>query len=161
MNKEEHFKPDTVDEQIEQLSNITNTLNTGLHTPASTDKQLVETLQHIYRLEISPEDRNSLERARLRIASARTGSTQSHHASEEAIESANQQRKRDIPMHIPSSPITRRPAYRWLNTLAAVIVIGLIVGSLLLITNMVRHAPGGSQTGSPPKGQSVSPTRIT
>lgn len=162
MNEKEYFKPDTVDERIEQLSNMTNTLNTELCTPASTDKRLVETLQHIYRLEISPEDRNSLERARLRIASARTGSTQSHHASEEAIESVNQQRKRDIPMHIPSSPITRRPAYRWLNTLAAAIVIGLIVGSLLLITNMVRHAPNGSQTGSPSKEHtSVSPTRIT
>ncbi|QBD75079.1 hypothetical protein EPA93_03340 [Ktedonosporobacter rubrisoli] len=148
MHEKEHFKPEAVDERIEQLASSIEARNGTPGATVSTDERLVETLQHMYRLDISEEDRKSLERARLRIVSAKTRAAPSQTAPGRDSEASNPQRlygKKSISMHTQSrfpGSFGKRTV-RWLSTLAAVLVISLVVGSLLVLTNVVR--PSGSQ----------------
>ncbi len=132
MNKEqsmssnnEYFTSERVDEQIEQL-----------HQPGTLDEStgeanLVQVLQRYYIVPLIAEDRAALEHARQRITGKQSdGDSPAEIAPVVTFNSA--------------SPITRPRGTRFmrlLSGLAAVIVVGVLVGSWLVVTHMVGTSP--------------------
>lgn len=117
----EYFTSEQVDEQIEQLqpSNILNA-STG-------EASLVQALQRYYSVPLVSEDRAALERARGRIIDKQ---------SEEDTSARN------VPVVTfhPASPVARPRGTRFMRLvsgLAAVLLVGFLVGSWLVVTRMV------------------------
>ena len=132
MNKEqsmssnnEYFTSERVDEQIEQL------YQPGTLDESTGEANLVQALQRYYIVPLIAEDRAALEHARQRI----TGKQSDGDTSAEIA---------PVVTFNPASPITRPRGTRFmrlLSGLAAVIVVGVLVGSWLVVTHMVGTSP--------------------
>ena len=127
MNKEqfmssnnEYFTSKRVDEQIEQLH------QTGVLDESTGEAQLVSLLRHYYRVPLAAEDRAALEHARQRITGKQSDG--------ETLDD-------DTPvvtLHHPH-PVAHTRSTRFmriLSGLAAVILVGLLIGSWLVVTHM-------------------------
>jgi outer membrane protein assembly factor BamB len=138
MNKEqfmafnhEYFTSGQVDEQIEQLHQA------GVPDGSTHEAQLVNLLRRYYRVPLTAEDRASLEHARKRI----TGK-----------EGDGDMLDDDAPVVTihPAGPATRPRGTRWmrfLSGLAAVILVGMLIGSWLVVTHLVGTPPGLAPVG--------------
>lgn len=142
-DNEQLFRPETVDEQIEHYASAE-----ASNEEAAFDVQLMQTLQHIYRSDVSPEDQASLARARERIASQKAVLHPSS-TSEEA---------NSIPLQTTGS-VTRQQDHqrkpstfsRAFSMLAAVLILGLVVGSWAAVTHLAKQQqqkqPGTTNSG--------------
>jgi outer membrane protein assembly factor BamB len=132
MNKEqsmssnnEYFTSERVDEQIEQL-----------HQPGALDEStgeanLVQALQRHYSVPLVAEDRTALEHARQRITGKQSGGDTSAEIA-------------PVVTFHPTSPVARPRGTRFMRLvsgLAAVILVGVLVGSWLVVTHMVGTSP--------------------
>jgi len=124
------FRPTTVDEQIEQLIGSENH-----EQDARFDAQLIQTFQHIYRPNVSAEDRASLARARQRITNQRAALPPP--ARETYVSPFQTMKSTAIPNTLSFKQ--RRPSWRLLSMLAAVLVIGLVVGSWIIVTHQAKQ----------------------
>ncbi|GHO99306.1 hypothetical protein KSF_093540 [Reticulibacter mediterranei] len=130
-DNEQLFKPETVDEQIEQYASAE-----ASDQDAAFDVQLMQTLQHIYRSDVSAEDRASLARARERITSKKAVVPPSSTPEETNV----------FPFHNPKSAVgqqthQRKPSAfsRALSLMAAVLILGLILGSWAVVTHLAKQ----------------------
>lgn len=116
-----YFTTEHVDEQIDQLRR-TNT--TG---DATDEARLVNALQRYHSVSLQAEDRDALERARQRLAGAAhdTGTFD------------NQVPLVTIPQARPLPRARDRRFVRVLSGLAAVVLVGILLGSWLVVTHMV------------------------
>lgn len=121
----EYFTPERVDEQIEQLHQAKPL------DEATDEAQLVNMLRRSYQTRLVAEDRAALERARQRITGAQCTVNTSEHAEPIVI------------LHPPGPVVhtTGRRLSRILSGLAAVIVIGALLGGWLAVTRMMRTSP--------------------
>lgn len=132
MNKEqsmssnnEYFTSEQVDEQIEQLH------QPGIVNESTGEANLVQALQRYYRVPLISEDRAALARARQRI----TG--------KQSVGDTSAEITPLVTFH-PANPTTRPRGTRFMRLvsgLAAVIVVGVLVGSWLVVTHMVGTSP--------------------
>src|ERR1700674_151969 len=132
MNKEqsmssnnEYFTSERVDEQIEQLH------QPGILDESTGEANLIQALQRYYSVPLIAEDRTVLEHARQRITGKqRDGDTFAEIA--------------PVVTFDPASPIARPRGTRFMRLvsgLAAVILVGVLVGSWLVVTHMVGTSP--------------------
>src|SRR5260370_26798378 len=138
MNKEqfmapnhEYFTSRQVDERIEQLQQA------GVLDGSTDEAQLVNLLRRYYQVPLAAEDRAALEHARQRI----TGK-------EGDVDVLDV----DAPVVTiqPAGPVTRPRGARLmriLSGLAAVILVGMLIGSWLVVTHLVGAPPGLSPVG--------------
>ncbi|MBO0792759.1 MAG: PQQ-binding-like beta-propeller repeat protein [Ktedonobacteraceae bacterium] len=126
------FTPETVDEHIEQLAHMHPAEQS---TP---DARLVATLRRVYRPKLSSQDRRSLEYIKQRIDNLRDHSSTLPHNTTHTLPVIR--------------PLSKR--YRLYSTLAATLLIGLIIGSWLAIMHLVypnlTHPGAGTPTPVPP-----------
>src|SRR5260370_35675417 len=139
MNKEqfmasnhEYFTSGQVDEQIEQLQQA------GVLDGSTDEAQLVNLLRRYYRVSLAAEDRAALEHARQRI----TGK-------EGDVDTLDD----DAPVVTihPAGPATRQRSTRLmriLSGLAAIILVGMLIGSWLVVTHLVGAPPVLSPVGT-------------
>jgi outer membrane protein assembly factor BamB len=126
----EYFTSDQIDEQIEHL----HQQNTSHEQTA--EAQLVDMLQRHHRVSLVPEDRAALAHARQRILDGLGHNALSDHTSlpvrgSEIRQIAHPQRVRRA---------------RFLSSLAAVLVVGVLLGSWLLVTHMATSSRPASGT---------------
>ena len=130
MNKEplmepehEYFTTEQVDEQIDQLRRASTTDETR------DEAHLVNALQRYHSISLQAEDRASLERARQRLAGAAhdTGTFDSRLPLVAIPQSQT----------LPLASVRGRRFVRLLSGLAAVVLVGILLGSWLVITHMV------------------------
>jgi hypothetical protein len=133
-DNEQLFRPETVDEQIEQFAT-----SEAHGQGASFDVQFVQTLQHIYQSDVSAEDRTSLARAKQRIANKKAALHPPSAPGETNV--VPFQSTRSAVMQITLSSNQRKPSTLWrtFNMLAAVLVIGLVVGSWIAVTHLAKQ----------------------
>jgi outer membrane protein assembly factor BamB len=132
-DNEQLFKPETVDDQIEHYA------SESYEQDALFDEQLVQTLQHIYQPPaISAEDRASLTRVKQRIASKQTAlyppstpATEHVLPIQRTIKTAGQGTQQREPSLFK----------RTFSLLAAVLIVGLVVGSWAVVTHLAKQ-PG-------------------
>ena len=164
------FKPDQVDEQVEQLARHNEQLyesDTGPEQPGK--EHLIETLQAYYQDE-QAQDKASLERAWKRVAHRLPASTErSQKLDKPAADTLlrfPQERIRFMPNDVsthttiernsPERPKTAgRHLLRRLGLIAATLVAVLLVGSLLVVLNLSHQS---SKTASSGAQQKATPT---
>src|SRR6266849_624744 len=139
MNKEqfmasnhEYFTSRQVDEQIEQLQQA------GVLDGSSDEAQLVNLLRRYYQVPLAAEDRAALEHARQRIT-GKEGDVDTLDVDAPVVT-----------IH-PAGPATRPRSTRWmriLSGLAAVILVGMLIGSWLVVAHLVGAPPGLSPVGT-------------
>jgi photosystem II stability/assembly factor-like uncharacterized protein len=125
------FAPDTIDEQIEHLSRVPSQRT---HSADRNDASLVQVLRRIYQVPLSEADRTSLEHARQRIVDGRT--------SDKTLDHENTlQGQRDGSGFLQRNAEQRKRStiVRVLSSLAAVIIVGALVGSWVLVTHLAVH----------------------
>src|SRR5579883_1131057 len=127
----EYFTSEQVDEQIEQLRK--------LNTPhEQTDEaQLVNMLQRHYRVSLAPEDRTALAHAHQRILDELGNEDTPDHTSPFADGSKIR----------PIAHPKRARLTRFLSGLAAVLVVGTLLGSWLVVTQIAKLPRGLSNAG--------------
>src|SRR5579859_2399289 len=127
----EYFTSEQVDEQIEQLHQRS--------TPhEQTDEaQLVNMLQRHYRVSLAPEDRTALAHARQRILDGLGNEDILDH--ESPFVNGSEIR--------PIAHPRRARLTRFLSSLAAVLVVGALLGSWLVVTHMAKPPRGLSGAG--------------
>jgi outer membrane protein assembly factor BamB len=132
-DNEQLFRPETVDEQIEHYA------SEAYDQDAPFDVQFVQTLQHIYHSDVSAEDRASLVRARERIANKKAALPPSSLPAETNVFPL--QSKRSAAMQKTLFSNQRKPSTLWrtFNMVAAVLVIGFIVGSWFIATHITKR----------------------
>ena len=135
-SNDEHFTPEQVDEQIEQLQ------QTDAFGDVSAEQELVRALGHHYHVSLTARDHASLRRTRQRL-----GESQARPPSEEPPGASA--------TLVSGAPPRRTPLRlaRVLNALAAVLVLGALLGSWLVITHMnanrqVAAGTPGSSSGT-------------
>ncbi len=128
----EYFTPERVDEQIEQL------YQTGLLDEASDETRLVNALQRSYRVPLEIEDRAALARARQRLASAR-GAANAFGDDEPVV---------TLPSPGPGARPGGTPLTRILSGLAAVVLVGALIGGWFAVTRMIG-TPSTAIPGEP------------
>ena len=131
MAPNDEFTPETVDEQIEQLSRVPTQRT---HPADRGDASLVQTLRRIYHVPLSDADRTSLERAWQRIVDGRTSDTTPDH--ENTLQG---QRDGSGSLQKNAEQRKRSTIVRILSSLAAVIIVGALVGSWVLVTHLAVH----------------------
>jgi outer membrane protein assembly factor BamB len=128
----EYFTSERVDEQIEQLQ------PSNIQDGSSDEAKLVHALQRHYSVPLTVEDRAALEHARQRI----TGKQSDTDIATDDTPGTT--------FH-PASPIARSRVTRFMRIvsgLAAVILVGVLVGSWLVVTHMVS-SPTTILSGGP------------
>src|SRR5713101_3799666 len=138
MNKEqfmasnhEYFTSRQVDEQIEQLQQA------GVLDGSTDEAQLVNLLRRYYQVPLAAEDRAALEHARQRITGKEgDGDTLDDDAPVVTIQPAG-----------PAARPRGTRLMRILSGLAAVILVGMLIGSWLVVTHLVGAPPGLSPVG--------------
>ncbi len=135
------FTPEEIDKQIEDLSRTFQSKQ-----PAVLDQQNMRLIQHIRRFyRTNPEeDTHALNSAWERIARERMHAklyiNEKGQVNEMRFSSAN------------SVSIAKKTMlWQRLGILAAVIVVGILVGSMLMVFNQVRQSRSGSSISGPPK----------
>lgn len=116
-----YFTTEQIDEQIDQLRRANTT------DESKNEARLVYALQRYHSVSLQGEDRDALERARQRLARAArdTGSFD------------NQEPLVTIPQARPLPRARDRGFVRVLSGLAAVVLVGILLGSWLVVTHMV------------------------
>ncbi len=136
MASHDEFTPDTVDQRLEQLSGI----SPRQAVPADRDDAaLIQALRRIYHVSLSEADRASLEHARQRIAAARMSDRR---AARQAVPQI--QRGRGGPLVPDMEQRKRSTVMRTLTSLAAALVVAVLVGSWFLVihtTVNMKHQP--------------------
>lgn len=117
-----YFTAEQVDEQIDQLSRANATID-GPHDEA----RLVNALQRYHSTSLQAEDRAALERARQRIAGA---------ARDTGTFGAQTPRVLLPPVRLAVHTRNRR-FVRLLSGLAAILLVGILLGSWLVVTHMI------------------------
>ncbi len=140
MASNDEFTPETVDEQIEQLSQIPSQRT---HPAERGDASLVQALRRIYHVPLSDADRTSLEHARQRIVDGRTSDkTPDHENTLQGQRDGSGSLQRNVEQWKRSTIV------RILSSLAAIIIVGVLVGSWALVTHIaVNHQT--TQTATP------------
>lgn len=125
MNKhEEHFSPDNIDQQIEQLTSLPYTLTTTTtpteqqHNP---DVTLVATLHYLYTDEL---DRTSLNRVRQRLTDKHSTQPHAEEPLSRALDTSSDQEVGSYHSR-PDGPVRRKATGipRLLSIIAAVIIV--------------------------------------
>ena len=150
MAPNDEFPPETIDEQIEHLSRVPSQRT---HPADHDDASLVQALRRIYRVPLSEADRTSLERARQRIVDGRTSDKTLDHENtlqgqrgvSGSLQRNAEQRKRSIIVRV-------------LSSLAAVIIVGALVGSWALVTHLAVHHQTTQTSTVPAPRSSPSPS---
>jgi len=137
MNKEqfmtsnnEYFTSEQVDEQIEQLH------QTSILDRSTGEAQLVNVLRRYYRVPLFAEDRAALEHARQRI----TGKQSDVDTRDDA----------SVGTFHPAGPVAHPRSTRFmrmLSGLAAIILVGILIGGWLAVTHRVGTPPTLSSNG--------------
>jgi hypothetical protein len=125
-------------------------------TPEEMDAGNQELLQDLQRLYAPADEGQMLERVRMRLSAANQEAT-AHSRSVWQRAAEDGQRTSEQWAHTTRSALTtgRGRAFRWISTIAALLVAALLVGSLLLVLTHARQpgtgAPGGASS-QPTKG---------
>lgn len=166
------FTPESVDEQVEQLSSLQSAEPGGapaqaemrrvIHLPANKDVQdtpghLVKALQAFYQADYE-QNKASLARARRRIAAHQFNPYNINQAQSPAYATPGrrffQERTRKMQSHPSMEQPKGRRQSRSLGLLAAVLAIGLLVGTLAVTLTLVHnqqgsHGIGGAKAPTP------------
>jgi outer membrane protein assembly factor BamB len=126
----EYFTSRHVDEQIEQLQQA------GVLDGSTDEAQLVNLLRRYYRVPLAAEDRAALEHARQRITGKESDGDTLDDAPVVTIHSAG-----------PATRPRGTRLMRFLSGLAAVILVGMLIGSWLVVTHLVGTPPGLAPVG--------------
>jgi hypothetical protein len=122
----EYFTPERVDEQIEHLHRTT------ILDESTNEAQLVNVLHSYYRVPFVPEDRAALEHVRQRILGNQSAG--------DTLEDENEPVAPLSPSNLVAHP-RRTRLMRVLSGLAAVILVGTLVGSWVAVTRMADTPP--------------------
>ena len=150
--QDEFFQPEEIDEQIERLR----------HQPLeeNADAQLITYLRNSYAMDAAQE-RESLNRMWSRVTNAAPGIERQQARKGTDISMQDRQTLRsNAPEHKRNSPRMQR----W-GILAAVLILAILVGSMALVFNMLRHTPnspsnvGGGGTSPTPVVSPAQPTK--
>ncbi len=128
----EYFTSERIDEQIDQL-HPTDTLDGSVD-----ETRLVNALQRYYQVPLMAEDRAALERARQRLIDKLSDTD----ILDDDVPSVTMR---------PAGRVARVRATRFtriVSGLAAIILVGLLVGSWAVVTHMVSTSPTVSNSGS-------------
>ncbi|HXR66401.1 MAG TPA: hypothetical protein VN729_10780 [Ktedonobacteraceae bacterium] len=147
----EHFSPERVDEQIDQLSqNESHPKFSRWQQTRSTsqaEQRLVKDLQGYYQTE-QQQDIASLERAWKRVSPHLAASTEHPRSLDNPLSSdklrISQERTRSMYNQAPERSRERK-ALRWPGMLAAILVTAVLVGGLVMVLNLNHRT---SLTGS-------------
>lgn len=121
----EYFISEQVDEQIEQLR------QQNVQHGQTSEAQLVALLQHHYQTSLTSEDRAALAHARQRLLHGLSnGSNEGIIDNEPPMINRREARRVSPPRHMKRT--------RLLSSIAAVLVIGLLLGSWFVVTRMVK-----------------------
>jgi outer membrane protein assembly factor BamB len=130
----DHFTPQTVDGQIEHLA--------GRHAQQSPNARLVQSLH-----EVCAQDMPVLKRARARLI-LQLEERQSRGISPQSMQQVGGDQMKTIEPYTQKS----RPSPRLLSSLAAILVVSLLVGSFIFVLTRAKHTAVG---GHPPPTQPV------
>ncbi len=148
MNEKEFYTPENIQKLVDQLTQLASE-----HAPDHDDAALLIALQHIYHRE---EERLSIERVRRRLTNrydtfapltpARTANTEDSDDNHVIL----------LPVDHAASPVTGKAARkpfsvpRLLSIVAAVLVIGFVVGNLYVVSRLfLHHTSAGSGSATP------------
>jgi hypothetical protein len=133
MPSHDEFPPETIDERIEHLTNLTP----GQSPLADRDDAaLVQALRQLYHVPLSEADRASLERTRQRLLRAQGHRQPDRQIVSGSLESGNGSLPRGRERGKRSTVV------RAVSVLAAVLLIGVLLGSWFFVLNTVgKHQP--------------------
>lgn len=126
------FAPDKLDEQLEQLAQPQE------NGTAPAEQQLLQDL-HLLHAARAEQERRILERVRLRLATAETRQPDQEEEPAEHLQPFPLSEKE--PAILPNARPRRRSRLRvFLQSSAAILLVGLLVGSLLITLNLARRS---------------------
>ena len=132
--QDDHFVADEIDEQLEQFERLAQGSAQQAATP---NARIVQELQQTYAVQAEKE-RRSLERVRDRLASRIAGNV-SRSQGEKPLRSHKIE-----PFPAPHFPRMRRIG-AFAQTLAAIVVVGVLVGAFLVLLNSHRGGSGAPE----------------
>ncbi|GER91810.1 hypothetical protein KDW_59720 [Dictyobacter vulcani] len=139
---DEYFQPDTIDEQTSQSS------PSQIQDPVASE--LTEMLRHIYHPTVTREDQDSLAQIKQRLHATKTHDATSAQTtiptgSDQPITSWTKNFKTH--QHNPKPPASKRKRIPILNTLAATLLVGLLIGSWFAATHLLHPIVSISTSG--------------
>ena len=149
MNDDETFTPESVDEQVDQLSSL---IGNGSLLPSA---RVVQRLHALYE-----EDKRSTDQVWQRLAQ-RVSQHDSNARQPEVLKSLQHEGTQHMQQlsHLPQQPHKRQSFWQGLNLLAAVLLTVVLVASLVTVFHFARLKPG-SQTSASQGNSTPPPTSI-
>lgn len=148
-HRDDYFQPETIDEQTSQSS------PSHLQDPVASE--LAEMLRHIYHPTVTREDQASLAQIKQRLHHATSqhttpSPTTPHPISRRLValwtkNSHTHQRNTTMHQNNPKPPTTKRKIAPRLNIMAAVLLVGLLIGSWFSATHLPHPIVGNPTSG--------------